>query len=349
MKGLSKPGNQGGTRNPAILGRLSALADPIRCRSLLLLDQQELTVSEICSVLQLPQSTVSRHLKVLADDGWIAVRPEGTSRYYSASVGEADPQARRLWELVGDEVATSAAAEQDQARLGSVLTRRRSRSEEFFSGASEEWTGLRRELFGGAFDLRALPALLDADWTVGDLGCGTGAVSESLAPFVASVIGIDASRAMLDAARRRLSTAENVDFREARLEELPIGDDELDAATLMLVLHYSPDPQAVLTEAARAIRPDGQLLLVDMLPHDREEYRKQMGHVWLGFGRDQVDELLSASGFDRVRFHSLPPTRTPRVRASLSPALAESRAEPAKRSLPLRHIHQGDTRNDCRN
>src|SRR3954463_12331485 len=53
-----------------IFDRLSALADPTRSRLLLLLDRHELTVGELCSALQLPQSTVSRHLKTLSDEGW---------------------------------------------------------------------------------------------------------------------------------------------------------------------------------------------------------------------------------------------------------------------------------------
>lgn len=303
MKGLNTAPSNG---SPAILGRLSALADPIRCRVLLLLEGQELTVSELCSVLQLPQSTVSRHLKVLAGDGWITVRPEGTSRFYSAAVAEGDARTRRLWELVGEEMSASSAAEQDLARLRPVLARRRSRSREFFSSAAEKWAELRRELFGASFDLRALPALLDDDWTVGDLGCGTGAVTESLAPFVRRVVAVDASESMLDTARKRLAGRTNVDLREGQLEQLPIDDGELDAATLMLVLHYSAEPLAVLREAARALRPEGRLLLVDMLPHERDEYRKQMGHVWLGFRPDQIEELLAGAGFSRARIHPLP-------------------------------------------
>ena len=69
-------------RAPAILDHLASLADTTRSRILLLLDGHELTVSELCSIMQLPQSTVSRHLKVLADDGWVEARPEGTSRLY---------------------------------------------------------------------------------------------------------------------------------------------------------------------------------------------------------------------------------------------------------------------------
>ena len=90
------------------------------------------------------------------------------------------------------------------------------------------------------------------------------------------------------------------------LESLPIADGELDAATLMLVLHHVPDPAAALREAARVLKPGGRLLICDMLPHDREEYRQQMGHVWLGFGEDQMKRLLADAGFAGVRIVALP-------------------------------------------
>ena len=40
------------------------------------------------------------------------------------------------------------------------------------------------------------------------------------------------------------------------------------------------------------LKPGGRLLIADMLPHDREEYRQQMGHVWLGFSDEQMQRLL---------------------------------------------------------
>ena len=67
----------------AIFDDFSTLADPIRSRMLLVLDRNELTVSELCAVVQLPQSTVSRHLKTLLDAGWVTSRREGTSRFYT--------------------------------------------------------------------------------------------------------------------------------------------------------------------------------------------------------------------------------------------------------------------------
>ena len=84
-------------RAPAILDHLASLAETTRSRILLLLDRHELTVSEICAVVQLPQSTVSRHLKALADAAWISARAEGTSNLYTMASRDAmDAGARRL-------------------------------------------------------------------------------------------------------------------------------------------------------------------------------------------------------------------------------------------------------------
>lgn len=293
------------TVSTAIFDDLSTLADPTRSRMLLLLERHELTVSELCTVLQLPQSTVSRHLKTLADSGWVVSRRDGTSRYYTLSVDDRE-HARRLWSLLRDQVSTTAGADQDARRLKNVLARRQSKSQEFFESTAGQWDKVRSELFGPASHLQALPALLDERWTVGDLGCGTGQVASALAPFVARVIAIDRSGEMLQAARRRLRDLPTVEVRRGELEALPIADDELDAATLLLVLHHLPDPAAALSEAHRALKPGGRLVITDMLPHDREEYRQQMGHVWLGFSEEQMQRLLAASGFERIRLVGLP-------------------------------------------
>ena len=290
----------------AVLDRLGALADEIRSRILLLLDRHELAVGELCSVLQLPQSTVSRHLKVLGDGGWVVARAEGPSRRYTLAP-QLEPEARRLWQVVRSQLADGPAAAQDAERLRSVLAERRTRSQEFFSASAAQWDALRAELFGQRADLLALPGLLDEDWTVGDLGCGTGQVAAALAPFVRGVIAVDQSRAMLAAARVRLKGMDNVELRSGDLEELPIEDRALDAAVLLLVLHYVVDPARALAEARRVLKPGGRLLVMDMTPHAREEYRQTMGHVWQGFDAEQIDAWAAEAGLERVRYRSLPP------------------------------------------
>jgi ArsR family transcriptional regulator len=294
-------------RPPAILDHLSALADTTRSRLLLLLDRHELTVSELCTVMQLPQSTVSRHLKALADSGWISARAEGTSNVYAMTRDDLEASARRLWALVRDQVGPTPAAVHDQRRVQTVLAERRSKSQEFFSSAAGQWDRMRDDLFGERAHLAALAAFADADWTVGDLGCGTGQLTAALAPFVGRVIAVDASAAMLQAAKKRLQAFDNVELRRGDLEALPIDDGQLDAATLALVLHHLPEPQRALADVARVLKPHGRLLIIDMLPHDRESYRQQMGHVWLGFSEEHVRRILDATGFGDVRIVALSP------------------------------------------
>ena len=84
-------------RRGALLGHLGAPADPTRLRLLHLLERQELGVAELCEVLRLPQSTVSRHLRVLSDQGWAASRREGTANLYR--LAEPGAPARRLWRV----------------------------------------------------------------------------------------------------------------------------------------------------------------------------------------------------------------------------------------------------------
>jgi ArsR family transcriptional regulator len=289
-----------------ILEHMTALSDPTRCRMLLLLERHELTVSELCSVLQMPQSSVSRQLKTLADDHWITSRRDVTSRYYMMSIDDLDPAASRLWPLIREQVASTTAAAHDQRRLRGVLDRRRVKSREFFATAAGKWDRLREDLFGDTFHLWAVLGLIDPTLTVGDLGCGTGQLSETVAPYVRRVVAVDGSAEMLEAARQRLGEFANVDIRKGELEALPINDGELDAALLSLVLHYSAEPVRTLSEVARVCRPGAKLLVVDMLPHHHEEYRQQMGHVWLGFSEKQIVKFLTAAGFDNARVRALP-------------------------------------------
>ena len=293
----------------AIIDDLTALADATRGRMLVLLERHELTVGELCAVLQLPQSTVSRHLKTLSDAEWVSSRRDGTSRYYTLAINERDEQGRRLWTLLRDQVRATRGADQDARRLKTVLKTRQTKSQQFFQTAAAQWDKLRQDLYGRGSHLQAVPAFLDAKWSIGDLGCGTGELSATLAPFVARVIAVDRSEEMLEAARRRLRDLDNVQVRKGDLESLPIDDRAVDAATLVLVLHHLPDPAAALAEAARVIKPGGRLLVTDMLPHDHEEYRQQMGHVWLGFAEDQIQRLCVAAGFNDVRIVPMPPDR----------------------------------------
>src|SRR5215831_14253592 len=145
---------------PAVVDQLTVLSDVIRVRMLAVLEGRELTVSELCDVVQLPQSTVSRHLKTLADGEWVTSRRDGTRRLYTLPLDDVDASARRLWEVVREQSESSATLAQDERRLKQVLTRRRTQSEAFFSSSAGQWDRLREDLFGPASHLRAMAALI---------------------------------------------------------------------------------------------------------------------------------------------------------------------------------------------
>ena len=149
-------------------------------------------------------------------------------------------------------------------------------------------------------------ALIDPTVTVGDLGCGTGQVSELIAPHVAKVVAVDGSNDMVQAARKRLKGMHQVEVRRGDMEALPIDDGQLDVAMTALVLHHVPEPARALAEMHRVVKPGGRVLIVDMLPHDRVEYQQQMGHIWLGFSEKTMKKQLEAAGFEKASISLLP-------------------------------------------
>ena len=197
-------------RAPAILDHLASLADTTRSRHAAAARSPRADgVASSAPSMQLPQSTVSRHLKALADAGWVV----GARRRHEPPLHDGARRARRRRRggcgcscasrsapTAGGGAGSAPAA---GARSPSGAPSRRSSSRRrpasgtacatSCSASGSTWPRWRR-----------WPA---ADWVVGDLGCGTGQVSAALAPFVARVIAVDASAAMLQAARKRLHGA----------------------------------------------------------------------------------------------------------------------------------------------
>ncbi|HEX4934448.1 MAG TPA: class I SAM-dependent methyltransferase, partial [Gemmatimonadaceae bacterium] len=233
------------------------------------------------------------------------------SRFYRIASAP-DEWASRLWAVVRERVLATPIAGQDEARESAVLAGRRSRAREFFASVAGEWESVRADLFGEQLDLRLALSLLDPDTVLGDLGCGTGHLTAMVAPHVARVVAVDGSAEMLAAARDRVQGLSNVELHLGDLEQLPLADGLLDAATLSLVLHYVADPGRAIAEAARVLRPRGRLVVLDMMPHDRDDLQQRMGHVWRGFSDGQVREWFAAAGLEQSRVMPLPPDQSAR-------------------------------------
>ncbi len=283
---------------------LSTLAEPVRVRLLAALTEAELGVSELCRIVQLPQSTVSRHLKALLTTGWIQRRTEGRHAHYAADVGMLDEVGQQLWSLVGEAFAATLLAAEDRSRLDAVIA---DRGDDFFGRVPHEWDAIRERLFGDRFLLSAVAAQLPSDAVVVDLGCGTGHTLLHLAPFVGRAIGVDREPRMLAVARARLESVAHVEWHEAALTDLPLDDGVADVVLCILVLHHVREVGAALSEARRILAPGGQVTVVDMVAHDRRDWRQAMGHQHLGFSEAALRAHATNAGLCGARYHPLPP------------------------------------------
>lgn len=293
---------------------LSQLGDTVRLRMIRVLEQQELAVGELVRVLQIPQSSGSRHLRVLADGGWVFKRTAGPAAYYRVVLDDLPIHLRAIWVTLRDQMGNDPNLREDDRRLNAVLAERMTDSAAFFGRVAGEWDDLRNDMFGREFTDQSLLGFLNPSWHVADLGCGTGNATELLCPWVEHVTAIDRSPEMLDAAKDRLKEsgqdASNVSFLTGDLTNLPMDSGSIDAAACVLVLHHVEDPVAALREIKRVLRTTnngGMLLVVDMCQHDRHEYRHAMGHVHLGFSEKERIEIFKQADFKDVRVNKLRP------------------------------------------
>jgi arsenite methyltransferase len=182
-------------------------------------------------------------------------------------------------------------------------------SQTYFAQVAEQWDGIRAGYFTEhTRDAAIAKANLPPNAIVADVGTGTGFVAQGLAARTAKVIGFDASPDMLAVARRNLSGFNNVEFREAAGDQLPVPDGTFDGVFANMYLHHAPDPAHAIKELARTLRspdavsgkPGGVLCITDLDTHDHEWQREQMADVWLGFERDDIRRWYAEAGLTDI-------------------------------------------------
>lgn len=284
----------------AILRPLKAAGDRSRLRLLRVLARGTFSVAELTEVLGIGQSTVSKHLRVLAEAGLVTVRRSGTWGFYSLSPRDGAHFDARLLDLLGD--ALEDGADDDAAAVERVLARHRRTRSEFFRDAASRWDHVRDEALGPPAHLDRLVELAGRGGTVVDLGTGTGVLLERLARTSRRVIGVDASPEMLEEAARRASDAAVVaDLRLGTLEHLPLSDGEADTMVANLVLHHVAQPPAVFREIRRGLVPGGRLVIAELEEHEDPSFWMGLGARWPGFRPGEMEDWLKTAGFRGIR------------------------------------------------
>src|SRR4051812_3000153 len=272
----------------ALSDSFRALGDPTRLRILRLVSQAPLNVSELVSLVGISQSAVSHHLSKLRRLELIREERQSGFTFYSLAVDGKDDR----WPLI-DLLRKADGVHGDEARLRDLLRQREDRQalNERLLEPGQSWF-----LWAGALT-SLLPPL-----EVADFGCGTGVLSASLARWAKRVVAIDQSRQALKKAkeRARREGLENIDFLQEDLHQLSLPPGKLDLVVASQSLHHTDQPAAVLREAARILKPDGKVVVLELMPHREEWVRERLGHKHFGFEPDELSAELRGAGFSGV-------------------------------------------------
>lgn len=282
-----------------LLKILRLLGDKGRVRILRLLEMQDLSVAELQEILGMGQSRISMQLSQLKQAGFVEVRRVGKNSIYRATV---PPGAQAiLAEVLSRSPGEISEAAHDDAGLELLLSRRKDDLRNYFDELAgrfgrdyvpgRSWKALTEMM------LRLLPPLV-----IADLGAGEGTLALMLAQRAERVIAIDNAEKMVEygATLAERNGVKNLEYRLGDLEDLPIGDEEIDLVLMHQTLHHAMHPQKAIEEAQRVLRPSGRIMILDLLKHEFETARNLYGDVWLGFSQVELIELLDKAGFQSV-------------------------------------------------
>jgi ArsR family transcriptional regulator len=279
--------------------QFKALADTNRLRILTILERGPLNVSEICSVLRLEQSNVSRHLGVLLNAGM--VRKEGRSGWVYYRLDRSDGYVSSLLEAVHRGRRSLAAYGTDMGELARCYRSRVDSSREFFDGVADDWPRISDLLPDPAEYMDSVLRMLGTPGRLLDVGCGRGFLLERLASVAGSVLGVDNSDRMLSSARELIADLGIGEVAEVRLgdaEHLPVADRSVDAVLIHMVLHHAGEPAAVLREAGRVLESGGSCVVVELCRHDSQEMKLVHGDLWPGFEITETESMASQAELD---------------------------------------------------
>lgn len=282
------------------LRNLKALGDATRLRLVALLAQQELSVNELQEITGLGQSRISTHLGVLQETGLLVSRKDGKRSLYRTNP-KLTSDKRGCIDLASQGAREQPEHRADLQNLKRVLQERNDQAKVYFNqiaGRFDQKYGPGRswQAFGQML-INLLPPL-----EIADLGSGEGLLGELLARRAKKVTCVDNSKKIVEFGQKKATKngLKNLSFKLGDIETPPLKDASVDVALFSQALHHAQYPDRALKEAFRILRPNGKLVILDLLEHQFEQAREVYGDHWLGFPKNQLHEWSLDAGFTNI-------------------------------------------------
>ena len=182
------------------------------------------------------------------------------------------------------------------------------RVNEYFNQLAPNYTLNRIQFYGPDFANLIFDRLpLEKNMWAADIGCGTGYLTKSLAERVERLTAVDASKEMLEVARKEINEKNlpDVEFINADAKDLPVPSNSFDIIFSCMLLHHISDPVEVLKEFYRTLKHGGQVAIVDFEEHHHHWLKEEKSDLWLGFNRLELLEWLKEVGFTQAMVNGL--------------------------------------------
>ena len=304
------------TRLPPRVDLFRIFAEGARLQMLALCADEELSVSELATLLNDSQPQVSRKLAPLREAGLLEARRDGTRIFL-----------RTLREVVeSDPVVADAQAEGHRlclldgslARVPAIIAAREDDGRSHFETAAPASPATLNSSPEHLAHLAALAPLFASRQLAIDVGTGDGLVLDVLAPLYQRVIAVERSRAQLARVSDRVASRgfHHVSLFSGSYDDSALIErvDAAGGADLVFAgrtLHHASRPGIAIASFARLLKRGGHLVVLDYLPHTNDELRGESGDVWLGFPVEGLARFFEDAGLTEIGSTSIPPAFHP--------------------------------------
>lgn len=287
-----------------LLSWCKATGDKLRLDILRALKQNAFDVSELCRLLDCKQSSMSHHLKILAQAGLVSTRREGNSIFYRRVTHHSNPQVTGLQQRLIDVLDQTAPSKEFVQRLKQVQQERAANSLEFFQINADKFE--QQQDLMVAYDAYADTAVdlikhhhaVSSKHLVVEVGPGDGSFLPKIAPLYDQVIAIDTSKEMLEKTHLKVNhhKLKNIKLLHGDTRHPLLAKIQASCIVANMVLHHTPSPAETFTDLANMICPEGQLLITELCNHDQQWATEACGDLWLGFSPEDLTQWATEAG-----------------------------------------------------